>query len=579
VEHVERGERGAIRKEPGGKLGIALVYPNAYRLGMANLGVHAVYRLLNADPATRCERAFLADDGGPPRTVESGAPLGDFDVVAFSLSFEDDLPNVLRLLAGASLPLRASARDGRHPLVVAGGIAVQINPEPVAPFLDAILVGEGEALVPPFLDVLREARAAGASRRELLAALARVRGVYVPGLYDVAYADTRAPGGAWVTRHAPLGGAPERVARAFLPTLRGPTSRALDTPDAQFGDLYLTEVARGCLWGCRFCAAGFVQRPYREVDLATLRAEAREGIARGQRVGLVGPDTSDHSGLDALTREITEAGGAFSPSSLRVDAIGPALAARLAAGGERTVTLAPEAGTERMRRVVNKDFPDDRIVQAAEDAVAAGMVNVKLYFMFGLPTETDEDVLGMAAIATRIREEVMLPWARRRGRMGRITLSVNPFVPKAWTPFQWAPLERKDSLDAKRRLLEKALRPKGIDVEMLSPREAYLQALLSRGDRRCADLLEIAHAEGIDLRAALRRWPHDPDFFVHREAGVEEELPWDWIDHGITKRFLAREYRRGVGAKLTPKCQVATCRACGLDCADHPELLTPAPAG
>lgn len=577
--HEHPRERGAIRKEPGGKLGIALVYPNAYRLGMANLGVHAVYRLLNADPGTRCERAFLPGDGAPPRTVESGAPLGDFDVVAFSLSFEDDLPNVLRLLASAGLPLRASARDGRHPLVVAGGIAVQINPEPVAPFLDAILVGEGEALVPPFLDTLRAARAGGASRGELLAALARIRGAYVPGLYDVAYADTRAPGGGWVTRQAPREGAPERVARAYLPALSTPTSRAVDTPDAQFGDLYLTEVARGCLWGCRFCAAGFVQRPYREVDLETLRAEAREGLARGQRVGLVGPDTSDHSGLDALTREIAEAGGTFSPSSLRVDAIGPQLAARLAAGGERTVTLAPEAGTERMRRVVNKDFADDRIVQAAEDAIAAGMVNVKLYFMFGLPTEADEDVLGMAAIATRIREKVMLPWARRRGRMGRISLSVNPFVPKPWTPFQWAPLAPRAVLEARRRLLERALRPKGIDVESLSAREAALQALLSRGDRRCGDLLELAHLEtGGDLRAALRRWPHDPDFFVHREVGEGERLPWDVLDHGLEKAFLLREWRRGIGAKLTPKCAVATCRACGLDCADHPELAPRGPA-
>ena len=431
-------ERGAIRKEPGGRLGVALVYPNAWRLGMANLGVHAVYRLLNADPAVRCERAFLPEDGGEPRTIESGAPLRAFDAIAFSLSFEDDHPNVLRILSAAGLPLRAAARDARHPLVVAGGIAVQINPEPIAPFLDALLVGEGEVLVPALVATLREAREGGATREELLRALARRPGGYVPALHEVEYADTRAPGGRWVVARRARDGVPARVARAFLPDLRGvATSRAIDTPEAQFGDLYLTEVARGCLWGCRFCAAGFVQRPYREVDLATLRAEAREGTGRGQRVGLVGPDTSDHSGLDALTSEIAAAGGRFSPSSLRVDAIGPALARRLAEGGERTVTLAPEAGTERLRRVVNKDLSDDRIVRAAEDAIAAGMTGVKLYFMCGLPTETEEDVHGMAALALRIREEVMLPWARRRGRMGRMSLSVNPFVPKPWTPFQW----------------------------------------------------------------------------------------------------------------------------------------------
>jgi radical SAM superfamily enzyme YgiQ (UPF0313 family) len=568
------GERGAIRKEPGGRLGVALVYPNAYRLGMANLGLHAVYRLLNADPGALCERAFLPDDGGEPRTVESGRPLRAFDVVAFSLSFEDDYPNVLAALARAGLPLRSAARDEGHPLVVAGGIAVQINPEPVAPFFDAFLVGEGEVLVPPFLAFARAALGARPARAALLRDLAALKGAYVPSLYEVEYSDTRRPEGRWVTRFAPRDGAPARVVRAYAPDLRGvATSRVVDSPDAQFGDLYLTEVARGCLWGCRFCAAGFVQRPYREVDLETLRAEARKGIERGQRVGLVGPDTSDYTGLDPLTCAIGEAGGTFSPSSLRVDAITPALSRRMAEGGERSITIAPEAGTERLRKVVNKDFSDDQIVQAAENAVSQGMHHVKMYFMCGLPTETDEDVLGMARVALRIREEVMVPWARKRGRMGRIGLSVNPFVPKPWTPFQWAPLAPRDALDAKRRLLEKALRPKGIDVELLSTREAYLQALFSRGDRRCADLLELAHAEtGGDLRAALRRWPHDPDFFVHREAGVEEELPWDFLDHGLTKRFLAREYRRGVGAKLTPKCQVATCRACGLDCADHPEL-------
>ncbi len=571
MEGEHAGERGALRKEPGGRLGVALVYPNTYRVGMANLGVHAVYRLLNADPGALCERVFLADGAGEPRAIESGRPLREFDVVAFSLSFEEDHGNVLALLDRAGLPLRSADRDGRHPLVVAGGIAVQIDPEPLAPFVDAFLVGEGEALVPPFLELAREAARAGAPREEVLRAIAAMLpGAYVPGLYDVAYSDTRAPGGAWVTRFEARH-APERVQRVWVPSLRGvATSRAVDSPDAQFGDLWLTEVARGCLWGCRFCAAGFVQRPYREVDLETLRAEARKGIARGQRIGLVGPDTSDHSGLGALTREIEEAGGTFSPSSLRVDAIDRALARRLAASGERTVTLAPEAGTERLRRVVNKDFSDDRIVEAAEVALAAGMQHVKLYFMCGLPTETEEDVLGMARLALRIREEVMLPWARRRKVMGRITLSVNPFVPKPWTPFQWAGMAPRAALEAARKVLEKTLRPKGIDVDFASPREAWAQALVSRGDRRVADLLELAYREtGGDLAKAVRRWPHDPEFFVGREAGVDERLPWDVIEPGVEKALLAREWRRGREGKITGPCAVETCRACGIDCADR----------
>jgi radical SAM superfamily enzyme YgiQ (UPF0313 family) len=552
---------------------MALVYPNAWRLGMANLGFHAVYRIANAEADVLCERAFLPEDPGQePRTVESGRPLRDFEVVAFSLSFEDDYVNVLDVLRRSGIPLRAADRDERFPLVVAGGIAVQINPEPMAPFFDLFLVGEGEELLPSFFAALRRLPARE-PRADALRALAQVPGAYVPSLYDVEYADTRA-GAGWVTRFEPREGASPRVKRLYVPDLGNvPTSRVVETPGAQFGDLYLTEVARGCLWGCRFCAAGFVQRPYREVDLEVLRGEVRKGIEKGLRIGLVGPDTSDYTGLDPLTCFIGEEGGTFSPSSLRVDAITPELAGRMAAGGERSITLAPEAGTDRMRKVVNKDFSDDRIVLAAENALSQGMRHVKLYFMCGLPTETDEDVLGMARIALRIRDEVMKPKAKATGRMGRITLSVNPFVPKPWTPFQWAPMHDAGCLAQKRRLLEKALRPHGIEVEFFSPREGYVQTLLSRGDRRVADLLELALLEtGGSVQRALSRWPHDPEFFVTREVGVDEWLPWDFIDHGLEKAFLAREYRRGVGARITPKCALSTCRACGLDCADHPEL-------
>ena len=578
MEHSS-DESGAIRKDPGGRLGVALVYPNAWRLGMANLGFHAVYRIANAENDVLCERAFLPEEPGvEPRTVESGRPLRDFDVVAFSLSFEDDYVNVLDVLRRSGIPLRAADRDERFPLVVGGGIAVQINPEPLAPFFDLFLVGEGEELLPSFFGAMRRAEAR-AGRAASLRALSRLPGGYVPSLYDVAYADTRDPGGQWVTRFEPREGASPLVKRRYVTDLSTvPTSRVVDTPGAQFGDLFLTEVARGCLWGCRFCAAGFVQRPYREVDLEVLRGEVKKGLEKGLRIGLVGPDTSDYTGLDPLTCFIGEEGGTFSPSSLRVDAITPELAARMAEGGERSITIAPEAGTDRMRKVVNKDFSDDRILEAAEAAISKGMRHVKLYFMCGLPTETDADVDGMAVIALRIRDEVMKPRAKVTGRMGRITLSVNPFVPKPWTPFQWAPMHDAACLAGKRRLLEKRLRPQGIEVEFLSPRETYVQTLLSRGDRRCADLLERALLEtGGSVQRALALWPHDPEFFVTREVGMDERLPWDFLDHGLTKSFLAREYRKGVAARITPKCNLSSCRACGLDCADHPELRLPVP--
>ena len=543
---------------------------------MANLGVHAVYRLLNEPADVLCERAFLPEGTGEPRTVESDRPLSDFDVVAFSLSFEDDYVRIPELLARAGLPVRASARDSRHPLVVAGGIAVQINPEPIAPFFDAMLIGEAEPLLPPFVEVLRRAREEAPARGELLDALVRLPGVYVPSRYEVAYAPPRGASGdgQWVTRFEPLGGAPERVHRQWAPDLRDlTTARTVETPGARFGDLHLVEVARGCLWGCRFCAAGFVQRPYREVSEAVLRAEAEKGMARGQRIGLVGPDTSDHSALRPLTAWIAARGGKASPSSLRVDALDRELARTLADGGEKTVTLAPEAGTARLRQVLNKDFTDDRVVEAAEAALSEGLEDVKLYFMCGLPTERVEDLEGIAALSRRIRDEVLLPWARKRGRMGHMTLSVNPFVPKPWTPFQWDGIAPEAALKAARKLLERELRPLGVSVDFLSPREARLQAVLSRGDRRTADLVEAAWRDhGGALGRALKGWGEDAAWFAERQVGEAERLPWDFLAPGVEKQWLLRERARGLAGEVTRPCAPDVCRACGVDCADRPEL-------
>src|SRR5512133_2790542 len=286
MEHVAPTlERGAIRKDRGGRQSWALVYANRWAVGMANLGVHAVYRLLNEPADVLCERAFLPEGPGEPRTIESDRPLSGFDVIAFSLSFEEDYVRIPEILARAGLPIRAADRGVGHPLVIAGGIAVQINPEPVAPFFDAMLVGEAEPLLPPLVALLGAARGASPERPELLDAIARLPGSYVPSRYDVGYAPTTG-GEGWVTRFEPLRGAPARVRRQWAADVGGlATARAVETPDARFGDLHLVEVARGCLWGCRFCAAGLVQRPYREVSEAVLRAEAGKGLARGQRIG------------------------------------------------------------------------------------------------------------------------------------------------------------------------------------------------------------------------------------------------------------------------------------------------------
>jgi radical SAM superfamily enzyme YgiQ (UPF0313 family) len=515
VEALLALEEGTIQKPRGGGITVCLLYPNTYHVGMSNLGVQGVYGFLNERDDVVCERAFLPGPedveehvrtGEPLRSMESGTPVARFDIVAFSVSFENDYPGVLRMLELAGIPFGYAERGKRDPLVVFGGMPAMSNPEPLAPFFDVVFVGEAEELLPAFL----EAYGSGLPRDDFLRRAARIPGIYVPRLYEELYG----PDGTIRSRVANEG-APDCIQRRTVQDAAGlRMHHTVTTPETEFADMVLVEVQRGCPRRCRFCLVGHTI-PYRAKGLDALMAEVESARARTGRVGLIGPSLSDYPhALEVLS----VSGVDFSISSLRASPRSAALVDLMT--GARSISIAPEVGTQRLRDAIGKRLGEEDILETSALILDSGVRRLRLYFMVGLPGETEDDALGIVELVGRIRA---------RAPRGEITLTVSTFVPKPFTPFEREPMAPLKTVKARLQHLKKGLDAvRGVRVFHDVPKYAYLQGMLSLGDRRVARVLRAMLREP-DWRRAAREAGVDPDFYTLRRKAADERLPWDFI--------------------------------------------------
>ncbi len=547
-------EKGYVKKNWGTDNTVCLAYPHYYRTGMSNLGFQTVYKIFNEQPSFLCERVFLPAAGDEaefatrPRadffSIENQKPIAEFDILAFSLSFENDYPNILTMLELAGIPLTADMRSEDYPLVVGGGIAATLNPEPIAGFFDLFILGEAEESLPVFARIFEEARLCGLCRKDMLIEMQKkLPQAYVPGLYDVKYCtDSRIK-----AVEAIVPGMPARIKISPIKDINSfCTEEVISAPQTEMEDMCLIEVNRGCARSCRFCAASFIYRPVRFRSFEKIAAAIDRGLLKKKKIGLVGTAVSDHPELSRICEYVLAQQGQAGIGSLRADKINEAIVRLLKANGIETVALAPEAGSQRLRDLLRKGVTEEDILRAAELLIENEIVNLRLYFMIGLPTETEKDIDAIIGLTKNIQHSAMLRTAGKR-IFRSITLSINQFIPKPSTPLQWCALGDVNSAGKKIKKIVSAFGPdKQIKVIHDVPKWNYVQALLSLGDRKVGEILLAAHRLSGNWAQALKEVNVNADFYVYRRKQFDEILPWDIVDLGTTKKALINECKKAL---------------------------------
>ena len=564
LQELYKDEDSRVTVNPHAGQKVAIVYPNTYFVGMSNLGLHIIYEEINLRNDSVCERIFLPEKKEleaydktktPLMSVETQRPMHQFDVVAFDVTFEMDYFHIPLMLRHGRVPIMGKDRTEFDPIVIAGGPCATFNPEPFADFIDAFIIGEGEGIVSRVLDIIRDGKMEGLDRHAILRQLANISGVYVPSLYVPIYSDDGEFKGYHIAE-----GAPKTIKRHFeMLTSGGETVVA--TNYTEFGAMYIIEVARGCGRHCRFCMAGYCFRVPRVRPLEILKEGVDRAEKLGKKVGLMGAAISDYPEVDELVTYIRSKDMRYSCASLRADSLTQAVVDGLADSGQKTITIAPETGSERLRRVINKGISEEHLQNAATLSAKSGIQHMRLYIMIGLPTETDEDIEAIVGLAERTQAHMA-----EVGCKGRLTLSINPFIPKPFTPFQWMAMDHQKTVEKKLQYIKKALQKnRRIEVLVESPKEAYIQGVLARGDRRLGAVLAACAADrgSKSFKSEMKAAGLDMDEMNYRERSFDEFLPWSHLDMGMDEGYLEMEWKRSVDEAYTPPC-VQGCKRCGV---------------
>ena len=564
LQELYKDEDSRVTINPHAEQKVAIVYPNTYFVGMSNLGLHIIYEEINLHPSSVCERIFLPEKKEldaydktktPLMSVEMQRPMHQFDVVAFDVTFEMDYFHIPLMLRYGRVPVMSEDRTGFDPIVIAGGPCATFNPEPFADFIDAFIIGEGEGIVTAVLERIRKGRENGESREETISALAQIDGVYVPVLYTPQYDDNKRFVGYDIAD-----GAPKIIRRHFEPLTSGGET-VIATNFTEFGAMYIIEVARGCGRHCRFCMAGYCFRVPRVRPLDILKEGVDRAEKLGKKVGLMGAAISDYPEVDELVTYIRSKDMRYSCASLRADSLTQAVVDGLAESGQKTITIAPETGSERLRRVINKGISEENLRTAAQLSAKSGIQHMRLYIMIGLPTETDEDIDAIVGLAERTQAHMA-----EVGCKGRLTLSINPFIPKPFTPFQWMAMDHQKSVEKKLQYIKKSLQKnRRIEVLVESPKEAYIQGVLARGDRRLGKVLAACALDrgSKSFKSEMKKVGLDMDDCNYRERKFEDYLPWSHLDMGLRNGYLEQEWQRAVDEAYTPPCMEG-CKRCGV---------------